>query len=139
MAKPPPKGKQLPNALANAQGGIRNGIRANFNIIVTAVSLAVGGVTGYATLRSSVGELQKNRVTTAQYIQVKTELAEIRRVMNDTKVVAMDAQIKDINREIDTLYLKAEDALRRVANLRAEVYELRGQCRDHCRDAGTSP
>lgn len=97
------------------------------------ISMSVAGVTGYSTLRSSVEELQKNRVTTAQYVQIKTELAEIRRVLNDTKVVAMDTKINDINREIDTLYLKAEDALRRVAGLRSEVYELRGQCRDHCR------
>ena len=116
---------------------IRNGIRAHLPVIIPAISMAVAGVTGYSTLRSSVEELQKNRVTTAQYVQIKTELAEIRRVMNDTKVVAMDAQIHDINREIDTLYEKAEDALRRVAALRAEVYELRGQCRDHCRSSDT--
>ena len=102
-------------------------IKENISIIITVLSFAVAGLTGYTTLRNDVTELQKNRVTLQEMTSVEKDVAELKTTMSESHIKTVHTTVEDMNREIDTLYLKAELALEKVSILKAEVYELRGR------------
>ena len=120
------KKKQKPEESKN------NVITKNILAIVPVLALAATGVQGYATLKASVEQLRDSQVTRVEYGQLRVEFDEQRRMLMDAKVSTGPTKISDIEKEIDTLYFKAEDALKRVAQLKAELYEFRGRCSRSC-------
>lgn len=108
-------------------------IQKNLSSILTVLSIAVAGITGYTTLRNSVDELQKNRVTLAEFAEVRKDIAELHRNMRDSHIRTVHTTVNDMSREIDTLYTKAELALENTHALKAEFTELRGEFSAHKR------
>ena len=102
-------------------------IEENISIIITVLSFAVAGITGYTTLRNDVTELQKNRVTVQQITSVEKDVIELKTSISESHIKTVHTTVQDMNREIDTLYLKAELALEKISALKAEVYEFRGR------------
>lgn len=104
----------------------------NLTALLPVAAVAVTGIQGYATLKASVEQLRDSQVTRVEYGQLRVEFDEQRRMLMDAKVATGPTKIHDIEKEIDTLYVKAEDALRSVAQLKAEMYEFRGRCLRSC-------
>ena len=89
-------------------------------------AMTVGSIAGYTTLRNDVSELQTNRVTVEEMIAVEKDVSELKTNVTESQIKTVHTTVQDMSREIDTLYVKAELALRQVAALKAELYELRG-------------
>ena len=102
-------------------------IRENIGIIVTVVSLFAAGVTGYTTLRNDVSELQKNRVTPRQITALEKDVVEMKKTIDESQIKTVHTTVDDMSREIDTLYTKAELALKMVNDVRPALAELRGR------------
>ena len=103
-----------------------NLIRENISTIITVIAFAVGGIVGYTTLRNDVTELQRNRVTVQEMTSAEKDISELKGNITESNIKTVHTTVQDMNREIDTLYLKAELALTQVAALKSELYELRG-------------
>ena len=103
-------------------------VKDNIAEIVAAVAIVGSAIMGYGHLKSSVVALEKEQVTQADLARMVAAVKDLERlVVHPQEIAAMSTVVQDTLNEIDTLYVKAELALKHSKQVQSQLSHLEGR------------